>query len=85
MVLQGRQPYIQHGTLGQAALGTFLYQGLPALCTFLDQGQSALSTRQYFMAVSPRYISVPWAGSPNDKMVSSPRAAGDNTEEEEYE
>ena len=55
-VLQGRQPYIQHGTSGQAALGTFLYQGLPALCTFLDQGQSALSTRRYFRAVSTRYI-----------------------------
>ena len=25
-------------------------------CTFLDQGQSALSTRRYFRAVSPRYI-----------------------------
>ena len=55
-VLQGRQPYIQHGTSRQAALGTFLYQGLPALCTFLDQGQSALSKRRYFRAVSPRYI-----------------------------
>ena len=32
---KGCLPWVQHGTSGQAALGTFLYPGLPAPCTFL--------------------------------------------------
>ena len=54
---KGSQPWVQDGTSGQAALGPFSYEGLPALFTFLDQGQLALSTRWYFRAVSPKYIS----------------------------
>ena len=68
----GIQPWVQHGTSGQAALIPFLDPGRPALGTFLDQGLSALGTTRYFRAGSPGYIYVPRAASPT--YIFGPRA-----------